>query len=105
MMFASRHSERSEESTGLNKDANMMFASTLFPQTEISPFEDVQKTLNVFQEAAFTSPVRGSQHSPLNLWERDVFYVPPHSVGEVRWGGEREGLLIIVILNPSAIQG
>ena len=25
MMFASRHSERSEESTGLNKEANMMF--------------------------------------------------------------------------------
>ena len=64
MMFAPRHSERSEESTGLNKEANMMFASTLFPQTEKPPFEDVQKTLNVFQKAAFTPPVRGSQHSP-----------------------------------------
>ena len=65
MMFACRHSERSEESTGFNKDANMMFASTLFPQTEKPPFEDIQEILNVFQEAAFTSPVRGFQHSPL----------------------------------------
>ena len=48
MMFAPRHSERSEESTGLNKEANMMFASTLFPHTEKPPFEDVQKTLNIF---------------------------------------------------------
>ena len=30
------------------RQANMMFASILFPQTEISPFEDVQETLNVF---------------------------------------------------------
>ena len=37
----------------------MMFASTLFPQTEKPPFEDVQKTFNVFQKPAFTSPVRG----------------------------------------------
>ena len=60
----------------------MMFASTLFPQTEKPPFEDVQKTLNVFQKAAFTPPVRGSQHSPSS-----EFFVPPHSVGEARWGG------------------
>ena len=45
--------------------ANMMFASILFPQTEISPFEDVQKTLNIFQGTAFTSPVRASQYSHL----------------------------------------
>ena len=43
----------------------MMFASTLFSQTEISPYEDVQETLKVFQESAFTQPVRDSQHSPL----------------------------------------
>ena len=28
--------------------ANMMFASILFPQTEISPLEDVEETFNVF---------------------------------------------------------
>ena len=28
--------------------ANIMFASILFPQTEMPPYEDVQSTFNVF---------------------------------------------------------
>ena len=37
-------------------NANIMFASILFPQTEISPYEDIQETLNVFKKSAFISP-------------------------------------------------
>ena len=40
----------------------MMFASTLFPQTEVPPFEDVQETLKVFENPAFISPVRAFQY-------------------------------------------
>ena len=39
-----------------------MFASLFFPQTEIPPFEDVQKTLKVIENPAFILPVRAFQY-------------------------------------------